>query len=247
MPRLFFISFLLVVVAVATGFSSRQYFKGYPQQAAPIAGTESFYVVVGENPPEMNCEPRHTLVRLDPDGSITPIREIDAKLYMSEDITDGKTVVMHQYPKPPLLYTIATGELSPLPDGYKGTDNWHKVEGHEFDSLKAYPLLGDLQGLRIVRLYKPDYYLVSAVVPGSGGCTSTSEFDSVSGYMSTTFSTRGSDFYWAIADIKRKKLTKVALNATPRISSSDKVIFFSAHDTTGKSYPQFVRLEEYVK
>jgi hypothetical protein len=146
-----------------------------------------------------------------------------------------------------MFYMVATGELSDLPRGYLYYDNMLAVEGRELDSLKDHPLVKDLPSLRIFRLPHQDCYMITASVPGTGGCTSTSEIDTVSGYGSETFSMRMPDFYWSVANMKRNTLTKVADNTHPTLSASGKFLVFHPYDENGKYYPRFVYLDEYVK
>lgn len=249
MPRLFFIAVLLVVFVGATGFSSRQYFNGVPVRIAPIANTESFYVVDVEGPSaETNNRLRKTLVRLEPDGTIHTIREIDTMLEMSEEVAEEGAVVMYgAYGTPPRLYTIATGEISSVPEGYKYNDNWPAVEGRELDSVKKHPLLKDLPSLRIFRLPQPDCYLVRATVPGTGRCIVTHEDSDSSGFASISYSMMAPEYYWSVANMKRNILTKLGDDAPPSLSATGKVLLFHPHDENGKYYPRFVHLEEYVK
>ncbi|HEY6171780.1 MAG TPA: hypothetical protein VIX80_05945 [Candidatus Kapabacteria bacterium] len=247
MPRLFFIVFLLVGV-VTMGYSSRQYFKGIPVRIAPIANSESFYAVDAEDPSaETNFRTRKTLVRIEPDGTIHTIREIDAALEMSEDVAEESRIVMlGTYGTPPRLYNVTTGELSDVPKGYLRNDNWPEIKGSNVDSLKSHPLLKDLQNLRIFLLPQPDCYLVRATIPGTGGCIATYEkFDSTGGMMS--YSTMSPRIYWSVANMKRNTLMKVGDDAPPSLSASGKYLLFHPDDENRKYYPHFVSLEEYVK
>ncbi|HEY6171779.1 MAG TPA: hypothetical protein VIX80_05940 [Candidatus Kapabacteria bacterium] len=238
MPRLFFIAVLLVVVAGCG--SERQYFIGVPAHVAPIAKTESFYVVdAGNRSGETNLRRGSTLTRLDPDGSITMIREIDPTYVMRSDVSDGNTVVMYQDGgKPPLLYRIATGEVSPTTFGPKHKELWQRVEGHEFDSLTNISFLKDLIKPVIFRLYKPDYYLVQADLGQSYPMNDNSFAPGCFG---------GQQFYWAIADMKNSKIILRIEDAMPDMSATGRTIFFSVMPPYEKCYPYMVNLEDYLK
>jgi hypothetical protein len=238
MPRLIFIAVLL---GTLTGCSSQQYFKGIPTRIAPIANTESFYVIDAESGSvTANFRDRSTLTRLDPDGSITVIREIDKALLMSSNVCDGSTVVMYDHRvKQPVVYTIATGELSPTADKYKQRKIWEKVEGQEFDSLTKIPFLKDLVNPVIYRLYKKDHYLIQANI---------SRNYSING--GDTFAPGcfvGPPYYWAIADMKNSKIILRIEDAMPDMSATGRTIFFSVMPPYEKCYPYIVSLEDYLK
>lgn len=219
---------LSIVLLVLTGCSSSHVFTGVLNGAAPIAGTESFYVFTCDTITDNSgAHPRFALMRLEPDGSSRKIREVNGSLRMVSQLApDTALVVERNGDKTRYLYSVATGEISPLPKDYQYGFTVQRMNRGIIDSLFKIPLLKGYDGSFIIPLYSEDCYLIGTDVPGTGGPVSeTSGVFSCGG--------RSPDTYLLVADMKRNTLTNIGVGFLYSISPSKKHILLT--DCDGRS------------
>lgn len=239
MPRLFFIA---VLFGVLTGCSSTYHFTGVVMDAVPIENTESYYVVVHENKQtEIANGSGKSIVRVESDGSVHPICHIDNSNHLEMQVAHETALVMKiRDERSYKLYSVLTGNLSPLPEGYKWSEGyWPEIKDKVFDSLlKETPLRG-VNIFRVFSTYSPDHYLVE-VIRKDGRSQQTGDSFEVGCFA-------GPQTYWSIADMKKKTITKVSDEGVPCYSSSRKNILFTYRADDGKEYTKIVHLKKYVK
>jgi hypothetical protein len=231
MSILFFISFLLVVA----GCGSKHAYKGELQGAAPIAGTESFYAFASNEV----TKARQTLIRLEPDGSFRPIREVDGSLWMRRRVADTSFVVQRDIKDTLYLYSVASGELSTLPDGEPYDSHWRVLSDRTRDSLGKDPLLKDIDVFYIYALYAKDRYLIHVNPPG--GYPLDGGF--LEGGSAPAEPEHG---YLTIADMRKKTLTQIPGEFIECFSSSEKSVLVWDYEG-GDAYLRIVNLAEILE
>lgn len=232
MARYFFIAVLLIALV---GCSSKHAFKGELQGAAPIAGSESFYAFASN---EVTKE-RQTLIRLEPDGSFRPIREVDGSLWMKDQLADTSIVVTRNGDNL-YLYSVISGELSALPKDYQYKSHWRKTSDRARDSLSKTALLKDIDPWLVYPLYAEDRYLIGADVPGTGGCKAEYENGGISFGMAMP------ERYFMVANMSKKSLTKIPGDHIECFSASEKSLLV-LYSEDGNDYAQIVQLEDMLE
>lgn len=220
---------LSIVLLVLTGCSSNV-LKGELNGAAPIAGTESFYAFTCDTVTDNSgAHPRFSLTRLEPDGSSRMIREVDGSLWMVDQLaTDTAIVVKNKIGAALYLFSVASGEMSPLPKDYQYKFTIKKISDSVSDSLRKMPLLKGYDPSFVVPLFAEDCYLVGAYVPGTRSIQVMDPGSFSPGCFSSSPQT-----YLLVVDMKRSTLTNVGIGFPYSFSASRKHILVS--DCDGRS------------
>jgi hypothetical protein len=245
MPRAYIIG-LVLLAAVAAGFSSRQYFKGVTSTVTPIINSKSFYVI-DTSPADggRTDQLKETLVRVDPDGSIHTIGVIDTPFRMANRGATDTTVILFKSPEhSKWLYNIKTRQMTALPKRYWVREKWVPIDGMVYESLKRQPPIKGMKVKEMLFLGIENCYLVKVQMTESGDFVSTPD-GSIDSAAYEPYSMSYVESCWAIVDMQKNTITKLAENARANISWSGKEVLFILLDSNYHDYPYFVNLEDY--